>query len=112
MKRAQCQWSAASPPPHHLGRHQLLVFGAFRVGLQIAAKLSHALVQLAKDNVCSIAAQDFRHCFLSATQLVRITKDEVTSLQWLFLRITSRNATPFDGRVADAVPESKRLCFC
>src|SRR5262249_52117860 len=44
VKRAECQRRAASPTPHHLRRHQLLIFGPFGVSFQVTAKLGHALV--------------------------------------------------------------------
>src|SRR5215471_13963819 len=68
-------------------------------------------MQLAKDDVGSIAAQDFGHSLLNAAQLVPVTEHEITGLDRLLFRITSGDAASFDGWVADSVLESKRLCL-
>src|SRR5215510_15193155 len=68
-------------------------------------------MQLAKDDVRPVSAQDFRHGLHGATHLVRVTENEITGLKRLLLRITSGDAASFYGRVTDAIPKSKRLCF-
>src|SRR5262249_28347151 len=69
-------------------------------------------MQLAKDNVCSVAPEDFRHSLLNAAHFVGVTENEITSLKRLLLSITSGDATPFYGRMADTVTVTERLCLC
>src|SRR6185295_5285832 len=110
-KRAERQGGAAAPAPHHLSRRQLLIFGPLGVLLQVASERSHALMQLAKDNIRPVAAQDFGHGFLNAAHLVRITEHELAGFERLLLRVTPSDAASLYGGVAYAVPEPKRLCF-
>src|SRR3954464_3405677 len=66
-------------------------------------------MKLAKYDIRSIAAENFRVSFLCAAHLVCIAQHKLAGLQRLFVRIGSGNTTAFDRRMADPVPESKRL---
>src|SRR5262249_11936390 len=111
VKRTERQRCAASPTTHHLSCHQLLIFGTFRVLLQVAAELGHTLMQLAKDNVRAVAAQDSGHGLLDTAHLVRVTEHEIAGFERLLLGVTPGDAASLNGRMADAVPEPKRLCL-
>src|SRR5277367_989324 len=50
VRGAECKWSAAAPPAHHLRGKELLVCCASSAGLQVSPKPGNALVQLAEDN--------------------------------------------------------------
>jgi hypothetical protein len=108
VDRAKRQRRAAAPAPHQLCRQDLLP-RAGRVRLEVAAERRHTLVQLAEDDVGAIAAQDLGLSPLDAAHLVGIAQNEFPRLQGVFLGIGSRNAAPFDGRMADAIPESEGL---
>src|SRR5215471_3293158 len=109
VDRAEGQGCAAAPAPHQLCRQEFLLLRAGRVRLEVAAERRHTLVQLPEDDIGAVAAQDLGLRPLDAAHLVGIAQHEFARLQGLFLGIGSRNAAPFDSRMADTVPESEGL---
>ena len=110
---AQRQGRAAAPPPHHLGRQQLLFVGAARVLLQVLAERRHALVQLAEHHVGTVATQDLRSRHRRhGAGLVQVAEHELAGLERLLLGVAAGDAASFDGRMPDPVPEPEGFSFC
>src|SRR5436853_6972764 len=110
MERAQRQRSTASPPPHHLGRDPFLLFGVCRIRLHIPPERRHPLVQLAKNDVTSIAPEHIRlRDGWALTHFIRVTQNEFSGFQRAFVGIRTRNAASFDRGMTDSIPEAERL---
>src|SRR6185503_15973649 len=111
VKRAQRQWRAAAPTAHHFRGQQFFLFDFRRIRFQILTKSSNALVQLAKDDVCSVPAENFGFSSLHTAELISITQHKLPRSQRSFLRVRSRNSAAFDRRMADAVAKSEGFGF-
>src|SRR5829696_1512271 len=111
MKWTECQRCAAAPPAHHFCGQQFFVFDTRRIRFHILTKCGDALVQLAKGDVCSVPAENFRLSSLHPTQLISIAQHKLPRLKRLFSGIGSRNAAAFDRRVTDPVAKSEWFSF-
>src|SRR4051794_23049001 len=66
-------------------------------------------MKLAKYDIRSVATENLRFSFLCAAHLVCIAQHKFAGLERLLMGIGSGNTTAFDRRMADPIPESKRL---
>src|SRR5215212_9064472 len=77
----------------------------------VRAEGGDALMKLAKYDIRSIATENLRFSCLCAAHLVCIAQHKLAGLQRRLVGIGSGNTTAFDRRMADPVPEPKRLCL-
>ena len=69
-------------------------------------------MQFAKDNITSVATQNFRlRDQGSFTHFVRVSKDEFTRFQWALVRVGSGNTAALDCGMADSIFEPKSFFF-
>ena len=112
VHRTERKRSAAAPTAHHLRGDDLFVHRIGGVRFQILAKFGDSLVQLAKDDIGSIAAQDVRLRNRRAfAHFVGVTQYEFSGLERMFMRISARNSRALDCGMTDAVFESERFSF-
>ena len=79
---------------------------------QIPAKFGDPLVQLAEDDVASVAPQDVGLRYLRRfAHFVRVTQYEFARLKRSLMRIGAWDSRSFDCGMTDAVLEPERLFF-
>src|SRR4051812_36799332 len=78
VHRTQSEWSPTSPAAHHLRRQEFLSLRIGSIVLQVLTKLGDTLMQLAKDDIASIASQNLRLRNLRRiTDLIGISEHEL-----------------------------------
>src|SRR5215210_4484032 len=79
MKWTECQRCAASPAAHHFCSQQFFICDTRGISVDVLAKCGDALVQLAKDDVCSVSAENVRLSSLHTTEFISVTQHKLSS---------------------------------